>query len=384
MSDSLNPRPDVVVVGAGIVGLWSAWHLLERGLRPLVLDPLGIGSGQTAVQPGGVRTQWTSELTCSLALESKVAYDSFDEVIRPSVSPGFDACGYAFVAQTEETLQRLAEDVRRQNEFGVSSTMITLDDLEELVPGLSETDALGAAYCAADGYFDRPLAVPQGLADAIAARGGEFRTERAVEITGQGGGWVVRTEHAAYDVPHVVVAAGLASDPLTRTPEFALPLTPSPRFLFYSNPIRERIVEPLLAFEEAHFAIKQMADGCVLASDLSLQSTGPVEEQTWRRSVTRRARELVPVLDAVTYPVMATGSYDVTPDAQLIVGQLPDRPGLLTATGMNGRGMMLAPAVGRLIADAVTAPDPSTAVPPGLSPARFLAGGTLEPEGRVI
>jgi sarcosine oxidase, subunit beta len=99
--------------------------------------------------------------------------------------------------------------------------------------------------------------------------------------------------------------------------------------------------------------------------------------------VTRKARRFVPVLEYARYAVMVQGLYDVTPDLQLVVGPVPGHAGLFTATGMNGRGLMLAPSVGRMVADAVEtrtdAPIPST-----LLPGRFAAGEHLEREHQVI
>ena len=63
---------------AGIIGMSVAWNLGRRGARVLVVEGTGIGSGATAVQPGGVRTQWTSPDTCAMALESRQFYDGID------------------------------------------------------------------------------------------------------------------------------------------------------------------------------------------------------------------------------------------------------------------------------------------------------------------
>ena len=58
---------DAVVVGAGVVGLAVARELRLRGASVAVLERTGIGSGQSGVQPGGVRRQWGTAIGCRLA-----------------------------------------------------------------------------------------------------------------------------------------------------------------------------------------------------------------------------------------------------------------------------------------------------------------------------
>ena len=72
-------RSDVVVVGAGIIGMSAAWNLGRRGAKVLVAERRG-WVGAAAVRPGGVRAQWTSPDTCAMALEARRFYDRIDKV----------------------------------------------------------------------------------------------------------------------------------------------------------------------------------------------------------------------------------------------------------------------------------------------------------------
>jgi sarcosine oxidase subunit beta len=87
-------------------------------------------------------------------------------------------------------------------------------------------------------------------------------------------------------------------------------------------------------------------------------------------------RELLPRLEFVSFPVLARGTYDVTPDHQAILGRVPDYDRLWLAAGFSGHGFMMAPAVGRALADAIAG------APPGdylraLSLDRFARGALL-------
>jgi sarcosine oxidase subunit beta len=88
-------------------------------------------------------------------------------------------------------------------------------------------------------------------------------------------------------------------------------------------------------------------------------------------------------LTYVNFPVMVTGYYDVTPDTEFALGSFPEAPGLVFAAGMNGRGMMLAPSVGRVIAEFVATGD-FAAIPADMQVDRFSSGRTHQREAMVI
>ena len=139
MSSSLNESVpeivDVAIVGAGITGLSAAWHLTERGLRVAAFDGTGIGSGATAVQPGGVRQQWGTEVACRMALEAYAFYSDIGDRLTPAVDPKLTACGYLFVARGEEELAAQRQRLALQHRLGIPSREVTPAEAGELVLG---------------------------------------------------------------------------------------------------------------------------------------------------------------------------------------------------------------------------------------------------------
>jgi sarcosine oxidase subunit beta len=327
----------VSVVGAGISGLSIALQLLERGLGPVtVVERTGVAAGASGIQPGGVRRQWTTHASCSMASES---YAFWRELGEP-----FTACGYLFLADAEETLDRLEAGVAVQHTLEIPSRLLPPPAISQLVPGLDPAGLRGGAWCAEDGYFDRPQAVVERVAREVAARGGELRIDVVRRIARDGGGWRLELRHGEPVVGDaLVVAAGGETRALVAPLGFDLPIVEEPRTLFLSEPIRERLVEPLVIAVDRGIAAKQLADGRVLASDLRRPRT----------SATDRLHEeldrLLPVLQFVPFPIVATGMYDMTPDAQPVVDSLDD--GLWVAAGFSGHGFMVAPSTGRLVAD---------------------------------
>ena len=164
------------------------------------------------------------------------------------------------------------------------------------MPGLEPGGVLGAAYCAEDGYFDRPQAVVEAFAEAVSVRGGRVELAAVRGLERSGGGWrLALSSGVDVSTDAVVVAAGADSRALLAPLGFDLPIVEEPRTLFLSEPIRERLLEPLVIAVDRGIAAKQLADGRVLASDLrargrSSHRAGPVappDPRARRRSCCR-------------------------------------------------------------------------------------------------
>lgn len=321
-------RLDVAVVGAGVVGLAIARELSRRGARVAVFERAGIGAGASGVQPGGVRQQWGTRIACRLARESAEFYAKADEHLESPVPLGFRRCGYLFLAHSEETLAKLTANVPVQNAEGVPSWIVSPDEAAELVPGLTVETVLGGAWCAEDAYFDRP----QGVVEAF-ARGLDVRTREVRSLD-------------ELEADTVVVAAGADTPALVP----GLPIEREERYLFFSDPVQDRLLEPLVVSAERRFAAKQLGDGRVLASDLGARGDDGQRER-WRANVRAGIEELLPRLTHVSFPLLVRGEYDVTPDHQPLLGQVDD--GVYVAAGFSGHGFMIAPAVARILADAI-------------------------------
>ena len=137
---------DVAIVGAGITGFSTAFHLADRGAGSVVVyEREGIGAGASGVQPGGVRQQWSTRLNCLMARASLAFYSQLEEQLSPRSAPVFRPCGYVFVAHAQETLARLRRDLATQNAVGVPSRFVGAEELRELVPELETAEVVGSA-----------------------------------------------------------------------------------------------------------------------------------------------------------------------------------------------------------------------------------------------
>ncbi|GAB3930584.1 FAD-binding oxidoreductase [Kribbella albertanoniae] len=375
---------EVIIIGAGVVGMSIAWHLGLQGIHCLCVEQNTIGAGATSVQAGGVRTQWTTPVTIAMAVESSRFYGDIDSRLSPAVDPSFDAGGYLFAATEESTLRELEQAVELQRSLGVDTSVLDTTGVAALVDGLVADEIVGGTFNGADGYFDRPDVVAQAFADAAVRSGLAFVKGTVDRITADGPDWtVVLDDRRTYTAPLVVVAAGLDTAGLVATQDVPLPVHAAPRSMFLSEPHEGQLVRPLLILQDQRFVVKHLADGRILACDLTYEDSGSVADRNCRSKIADVLRRFLPEVSSIAFPRVRVGAYDVTPDNQLVVGPLPARPGLWVATGMNGRGMMLAPAVGRMIADAITL-GAADAIPAELLPERFTSGRPLAAEGQML
>ena len=369
---------EVAVIGAGVTGLAIARRLRALGLSVVVVERSGIAAGASGVQPGGVRQQWGTAVNCRLARESARFYRDAEANLETGLELGFRPCGYLFLAHTPAVLERFARNVAVQQELGIPSRVVSGAEAAEILPGLQADGLAGASWCPEDGYFDRP----QSVVEAFAA-GTDVVVGEVLSIERDGGGWALRLGGGGETrADAVVVAAGAGSRGLLAPLGVELPIEREARFLFYSDPISERLLEPLVISAERHFAAKHLGNGRVLASDLAAAGDPERGRAEWRETVRAAVRELLPILEYVGFPILTGGEYDVTPDRQAILGELPGLDGLLIAAGFSGHGFMLAPAVSRIIAEAIAGGprDEALAI---LDPARFEEGRPV-PEPAVI
>jgi sarcosine oxidase subunit beta len=374
---------DVAIVGAGVTGLSIAFHLVEAGLkRVAVYERSGIGAEASGVQPGGVRRQWATAVNCVLAGEAVAFYRDLEGRLGVANPPLLEPCGYVFVAHEPETLERLHAEVTLQRELGIPSQILEPDAVADVVPGFESDGVRGASYCPEDGYFDRPQSVVEAFAEAAVRDGARIEHADVRAVVEDGDGWrLILADGDSVTAQRVVVAAGTATAPLFAPLGVDVPIVAERKFLFYSDPIGERLLEPLVVAVDRHFAAKQLATGRVLASDLAAKGSTENQPQ-WRGHIRSCVEAMLPQLTYVTFPLLVEGFYDMTPDRQAIVAPVSDDGALWVAAGFSGHGFMLAPAIGRIVSEAMIdgRRDPLLN---DLALSRFDRG-TLDTESRIV
>ncbi len=375
MSAPSRSRYRVVVVGAGVIGLYTAHHLAAAGAGPiLVVDRGFLSSGASGRNGGGVRQQWETRATVRLARESVAAYRRFGRDFGYNL--WFRQGGYLFLAENDRELARLraVHDLVRSE--GLPSEILDPARVAGLVPGIAAGAAVGGTYLASDGVL-YPFPAIWGLYEDVRARGVEVAL--GLEVLGvdarDGRVAAVRTSRGRIETEIVVNAAGGWSADLAHRAGLPSPNTATRHEILATEPMKP-FLDPMVVRVSDGLYFSQTMRGEIVGGVTGTNGTGveggmPTSPR-FLLGMARALVRLVPRLAPLGVLRAWSGFYDDTPDGFPVIGEDPRRPGFVHANGFGGHGFMLAPAASRRVARAAMGEtvdlDPAT-----FSPARFLS-----------
>ena len=382
----LPSRSEVVIVGAGVMGCSLAFHLARLGQRQVVvLDRGEIGRGATLACAGGVRAQFSTEINIRIGMEAKRMLRGFEkETGRPA---DYREIGYLFLLQTEEERKDFEGSVRLQQRLGVEDVRwLEPKEAADLVCGLEVSDLTGAVFCPSDGLAG-PSEVTFGYADAARRLGVQIREGTAVTGLLRRGNQVegVSTADGELHSDQIVICAGPWAGQLGELDGIAIPIVPSKRHVFVSGamPAISRRTPMTIDFHTS-FYFHPEGEGVLFGMSDPAQAPGFDLTVDWafldRIAIVARHR-WPPLLEAPVKTAWA-GLYELTPDSQPLVGPLPNRPGAWIAAGFSGHGFMMAPVIGRWLAEWMIRGQPAVDLA-AFAPDRFAAG-LSESERNVV
>jgi sarcosine oxidase subunit beta len=250
----------------------------------------------------------------------------------------------------------LAKAAAFQNEHGVRTRVISLEDARGIVAGLDTTGCVGATFNPDDAVlFPWPLV--WGWKDACEALGAEVVPFVSVTGLRVAGGRITHVETSAGPIAcdWVVNAAGAWSRELAKGVGVDLPVKPERHEILVSEPLKP-FLDPMLVDLSNGYYINQdmrgeLVGGLGTHTEESMDWSSSLE---FMREFARSTVRLLPRLGPVRVLRQWAGSYDKTPDAKPILGIAETGPSnLVQANGFSGHGMMISPMVGVLTAQLV-------------------------------
>src|SRR3954468_1723013 len=375
--------PDVVVVGAGVVGAACAYHLAASGVRVQVLDRSFVASGSSGACEGNVLA-WDKELERELPLALRSA--ELWARLAHELPDGFeyDRKGSVVVAENEGELHAAAERARLVAGHGVTGEVLDADALRREEPHVAP-DLPGGVLYPGDAQLEPRLATA-ALVRAAAAQGAEIALGEPVEAILRGAGGratAVRTARETITCDAVVVAAGVWTPELLRTAGLTVPVTPRKGHVVVLERSPVRFARKL---SEAGYVAAVEADETELQVAMVVESTpsGTALLGSSRRhagfdreveipvaaAIARRAARFFPVLREARALRVYAGLRPLTPDHVPLIRPFAHGPNICVATGHEGAGIGLAPGTGELVA-AWYAGTPSPLPRAWFSPDRF-------------
>ena len=375
----------MVVVGAGIMGLATAYHLAKDHPKRsiLVLDAGYLCGGASGRNGGGVRAQWSSQANVILMQESLALCKDFAHEHR--INTWFRQGGYLFLARDDERATELAKSVELQRRLGLGTRLIDAREARRIVPQL-EPSGITAASFNADDAVVFPWPFVWGYAEGARARGVEVHTFCRVHAVEMSAGRVsgVVTERGTVRTPLVVNACGAFSPELAKTVGIELPTKPHRHEICASEPLKP-FLGPLVADLGNGLYFSQSTRGEIVGGIGNPKTPEGASQASSLRFLALYSRALIatcPSLSSLKIQRQWAGLYDLSPDHAPIVGPVDEAPGFFLASGFMGHGFMMAPAVGKRLARAIATGE--TPEPFGAWAFRRFKLGTTLSEGMII
>jgi glycine/D-amino acid oxidase-like deaminating enzyme len=406
---TVPPKAEVVVVGAGIVGVSAALALARKGVSVVLCEKGHVGGEQSSRNWGWVRKMGRDPRELPLIIESLRMWAGINEAV--GADTGFRTCGIMYLCETEQDEARRTAWLEHARPYQLDTHLIGPDEIARLMPGAARRFR-AALYTPSDGRAEPQKAAP---AIALAARqaGAIVLTDCAVRGIETSGGRVVAavTEKGRIGCESVLLAGGAWSRLFCGNLGVDLK-----QLKVRSSVMRTEKLDggPEISASGSGFGFRKRLDGGYTVANLNASVTEVVPDSfrlardflpLWRSGQARvQVRvsgrfmeeastprhwsldkpspfEKVRVLDpdpiprlndralaalSNTFPVFAqakvaqqwAGMIDVTPDAVPVISAVPGVPGFYVATGFSGHGFGIGPAAGRLAADLVSGDRP--------------------------
>ena len=352
----MRDTAEVVIVGAGIQGLAIAYNLAKNhGITDVtVIERSYLCGGASGRNGGGVRAQFSSEGNIRLMQESIRICRDFARELKINI--WFRQGGYLFLVRSEKGRRTLEQSVAVQNSCDLGTRMLTPREAQRIVPELSLEGVVAASYNPDDGVVF-PWPFVWGYAQGAEKLGVEIATFTDVvgfRTTGKRIDAVV-TDRGEIRTHRVINAAGAWSPEVARLLGVELPNHPHRHEICSTEPLKLWL-KPLVADLESGLYFSQSMRGEIVGGIGNEDVPPGLDMGSSHKFLALYARALVaacPILGSVKVLRQWAGCYDLTPDANPIVGEVDEVDGFYQASGFMGHGFMMAPVMGKLIAQHV-------------------------------
>lgn len=402
-------KADVVVLGAGMVGVATALHLQKRGRSVVLIDRRGAaeetsyGNGgliqREAVVPYMFPREWSAILRYARN-NSTDAYYHLSALPRiapwlfrywkastpegrersaQAMLPIIERClvehealmteagvlgmlrrtGYVRLYRSAEKLDKAhSEDETDRRRFGIPFTSLDRKGLATLEPHLKDV-YIGAIHMTEPGSIGDPGALGKAYADLFVKNGGSFIEGEAKSLEAGGAGWRVATRTGWLEAREAVVALGPWSDDVTRAQGLRIPLGWKRGYHMHYRPSGNAMLTRPVVDTEYGFALVPASRGMRLTTGAEFTTRDAPKTPVQLARTEPRAREMFPLAERVE-PEPWLGRRPCLPDMVPVIGPAPGRHGLWLNFGHQHLGFTLGPVTGRLVAEMMTGEAPFT------------------------
>lgn len=405
-------RFDVVVLGAGIVGVSIALHLQARGRSVALFDRRGAGEETSygnaglierasvipyafprelralmryglnqspeahyhwsflpRIAPWLLRYWWNSSeqklaeaSTAMLPLIERSVTEHEALMRDAGIEPMLRKTGWIKAFRDPKKLDRALADAARLEPFGIRFDTLTGEELRAREPHVSEV-LIGGIHWLDPATVPDPGAVAKGYAELFVKRGGRFLTGDARTLAEAADGWALAAQDGPVSTREVVLALGPWSDDVYGPLGYRIPLAVKRGYHMHYRAEGNAVLNHPVLDVDGGFVLAPMTKGIRLTTgaEFAARDARPTPVQIERTEPL--AREVFPLGQRVD-PEPWMGRRPCLPDMKPVLGPAPRHKGLWFAFGHNHHGFTLGPVTGRLMAEMMTGEEPFTDVRP--------------------
>jgi len=352
----VSKTADVVIIGGGVMGASTAYHLALRGQKNILLLEKDEFFGQEATGrcAGGVRYQFSTEINLRLSILSLPMLERFKEETGQEIN--FRKCGYLFVLTQSEDVKTFRHSLELQQGLGVGTEWLTADEVRRRLPLMRFEDALAGSYNPQDGLVD-PNSVVMGYVGAAQRLGVQcLNNVEVIGIQVEAGRVVgVDTNQGKVSTPVVVNAAGPWAGQIGQLAGVEVPIVPLRRQIMTTTPLPEvpQDFPFVLDFAQSLYFHRE-GDGILTGMSNNDEKAGfdQTVDDDFEMVNLEAAIARMPCLEKASMLSHWAGLYEVTRNAHPIYGKTPV-DGFFIVAGFSGHGFMHGPISGKLMTECI-------------------------------
>ncbi|HNP35219.1 MAG TPA: FAD-dependent oxidoreductase [Woeseiaceae bacterium] len=365
-----------MVIGGGIAGCSTAYHLAKMGIRDVILvERATLSSGTTWHSAGNMETYRDDALAFEMV---RYAVDSFPILEQETgLSVGWRRTGRVMYTDREDRLQVFQALPELGRLRGIELQSLSPSEVHARLPIIEAEGLTGGLWVPGDGRVN-PTDLVMAYARAARHMGVTIVQETSVSEINSANGSITGIETTAgmIETDTVIVAAGLWSNELTETCGIRLPLYALEHLYLITEPVAglDRNLPMFLSYDDQLYGREEVGGliiGCLDSDAIPISSKKlgqdfafSLLDERWDQfePYMLTAMKRFPVLEHAGIKMLLNGPESFTPDDKMLLGPVPKVSGLYVLAAMNSNGIALSPAAGRYIAEWVSNGAPGTDV----------------------
>ncbi|MGJ8547672.1 MAG: FAD-dependent oxidoreductase [Sulfitobacter sp.] len=380
MRKTLPDQAPVVILGGGIIGVSTLYHLAHRGVPAVLIERRKIASGTTWHAAGIVGQLRDSTSQTELGKYTAKLFDDLE--IETGQGTGYKQNGTINIALGDVRHEQLLRSHDHAARMGIPSQMLTAQEVKDYWPALVIDDVKSGFFVPSNGQVN-PLDVTVALSKGARAKGGQVFEETTVERLEIRDGKVVGvvTDNGTIATDKVLLAGGMWSHLFAKSHGITVPLHAAEHFYIVTEPVKDLPSDqPILNITEERNYWKEDAGKILIGgfeaygkawaqdgipADFEFDEL-PFDMDHVEDDLMRMFARM-PSLEDMGIQTFFNGPESFTPDGRPYLGPAPEVEGVFLATGMNSNGILNSGGVGLTMAEWLIDGAPSRSMAPLLA-----------------